>query len=60
MLLTEFFQRSNREGFTQLQTLEYLIQTFSLLDHKFYSGDGHLIPQSSYLPRKDAPSGTLS
>lgn len=60
MLLTDVIRAAKNDGFTQLQALEYLIGTASLLDHRLYSGDGHLIPRSSYLPRKGAPSGTLS
>jgi hypothetical protein len=45
---------------SQQQALAVLIEIASEHGRILYSGDGHPIPQSSYLPRKGAPSGTLS
>lgn len=49
-----------RYGVTQQMALQFLIYDASLLDHTFYSGDGHLIPRSSYYPHKGAHGGTQS
>lgn len=46
--------------FTQQQCLQVLIDDAYENDRTLYSGDGHLIPRSSYLPRKGAPSGIQS
>lgn len=45
---------------TQLQALERLMRDACVFGRKFYTSDGHLIPLSSYLPRKGDLSDTLS
>jgi hypothetical protein len=50
----------SRYGVTQQAALEAIIYDASLFGHKFYSGDGHPIPQSSYRPYKGAPVDTQS
>lgn len=45
---------------TQQEALQLLIDYVSESGHTFYSGDGHPIPQSSYLPYKGAPVDTQS
>lgn len=45
-------------GITQQMALQLLIYDAFFLGRKFYSGDGHLIPESSYLPYRGAPVDT--
>lgn len=47
-------------GISQQEALELLIGYACESGHKFYSGDGHQIPKSSYLPYKGAPLDTQS
>jgi hypothetical protein len=47
-------------GISQQEALELLIGYAFESGHKFYSGDGHPIPKSSYLPYKGAPVDTQS
>lgn len=47
-------------SWTQQQALDALIWSACEYGHTLYSGDGHPIPRSSYLPRKGDLSGTLS
>jgi hypothetical protein len=49
-----------RYGVTRQMALQFLIYDAFLLGHTFYSGDGHPIPKSSYLPHKGAPVDTQS
>jgi len=58
--VTEWLNNARSLGLTQLEALDSLIWLASGRGRTFYSGDGHPIPQSSYLPRKGDPSGTLS
>lgn len=43
---------------TRVQALDRLMRDACVYGRKFYTSDGHLIPLSSYLPRKGDPSGT--
>lgn len=43
---------------TRVQALDRLMRDACVYGRKFYTSDGHLIPLSSYLPRKDDLSGT--
>jgi hypothetical protein len=43
---------------TRLQALDRLMRDACVFGRKFYTSDGHLIPLSSYLPRKGDPLGT--
>jgi hypothetical protein len=45
---------------TQQQALERLIRDACVYGRKFYTSSGHLIPLSSYLPRRRDPLDTLS
>lgn len=62
MLVTEYLRRlqKNIPFFTQQQCLQVLIDDACENGRTLYSGDGRLIPRSSYLPRKGDPSGTQS
>ena len=62
MTVTEYLQVlvRNAPSLSQQQCLQVLIDDACEYGRILYSGDGHPIPQSSYLPRKDGPSGTLS
>lgn len=53
------WEMANRElPVTQVQALEILMRDACVFGRKFYTSDGHLIPLSSYLPRKGDPSDT--
>jgi hypothetical protein len=43
---------------TRVQALDRLMRDACVYGRKFYTSDGHLIPLSSYLPRKGDLSGT--
>lgn len=43
---------------TRIQALDRLMRDACVYGRKFYTSDGHLIPLSSYLPRKGDLSGT--
>ena len=62
MTVTEYLRRLQRNipFFTQQQCLQVLIDDAFLNGRILYSGDGHPIPRSSYLPHKGDLSGTLS
>lgn len=45
---------------TRLQALERLMRDACVYGRKFYTSDGHLIPLSSWLPRRGVPSDTPS
>lgn len=62
MTVTEYLRNlmRNLPFFTQQQCLQILIDDACVNGRTLYSGDGHLIPRSSYLPRKGDPSGTPS
>ena len=61
MTVQESIQRDMlRYEITQQTALQFLIYDAFVLGHTFYTGDGHLIPKSSYLPYKGAPVDTQS
>lgn len=62
MTVTEYLRNLSRNipSFTQQQCLQVLIDDAYVNGRILYSGDGHPIPRSSYLPRKGDPLGTPS